>query len=198
VCLLVFVSSFWSGSAAAAGWGRWCVRVYCACFCLFVWLVGWLVGCVCVCVCVCGSGGGEAGGMCMCMCVCVFDKNIAGSQFRIRSPTSHPHNLARHTPHTTDQSKSTQKSHITPLSYTHTTTYPRHTQWADGMPRLKRCFAVLDRLLLLRAPRLHAHFAATGVHVAHFSSRCVCCFGVFWLVGGLVDFHVLCFFLAGV
>lgn len=45
------------------------------------------------------------------------------------------------------------------------------TQWADGMPRLKLCFAVLDRLLQQRAPQLHQHFADTGVHVAHFSSR---------------------------
>lgn len=57
-----------------------------------------------------------------------------------------------------------------------TDTSPPHntTQWADGMPRLKLCFAVLDRLLQQRAPRLHQHFAETGVHVAHFSSRYEC------------------------
>jgi hypothetical protein len=43
------------------------------------------------------------------------------------------------------------------------------------MPRLKLAFSVLDRLLELRAPQLHAHFAETGVHVAHFSSRYVLC-----------------------
>jgi len=43
--------------------------------------------------------------------------------------------------------------------------------WMEGMPRLKACFAVLDRLLHLRTPALHAHFENAGVHVAMFSSK---------------------------
>ena len=43
--------------------------------------------------------------------------------------------------------------------------------WMEGMPRLKACFAVLDRLLHLRTPALHAHFEEAGVHVAMFSSK---------------------------
>lgn len=43
--------------------------------------------------------------------------------------------------------------------------------WMEGMPRLKACFAVFDRLLRIRTPGLHAHFLETGVHVAMFSSK---------------------------
>eukprot|EP00624_Nannochloropsis_granulata_P001028 evm.model.NODE_14657_length_24266_cov_18.389475.10 len=43
--------------------------------------------------------------------------------------------------------------------------------WMEGMPRLKACFAVLDRLLQSRTPALHAHFEEAGVHVAMFSSK---------------------------
>ncbi|KAM3574326.1 hypothetical protein VYU27_003717 [Nannochloropsis oceanica] len=43
--------------------------------------------------------------------------------------------------------------------------------WMEGMPRLKACFAVLNRLLHLRTPALHALFEEAGVHVAMLSSK---------------------------
>eukprot|EP00952_Eustigmatos_sp_NYUAD-ZCMA_P013111 52313-Eustigmatos_ZCMA.PRE.1 len=43
--------------------------------------------------------------------------------------------------------------------------------WAAGMPRLKLCFHVLDRLIAMRCPALHQHFQDCGVHVAMFSSK---------------------------
>lgn len=36
--------------------------------------------------------------------------------------------------------------------------YGLEGMWSDGMPRLKLCFHVLDRMMALRTPALHAHF----------------------------------------
>ena len=35
--------------------------------------------------------------------------------------------------------------------------------WADGMPRLKLCFHVLERLIEMRTPEFHAHFCGTSL-----------------------------------
>jgi hypothetical protein len=43
--------------------------------------------------------------------------------------------------------------------------------WSDGMPRLKLCFFVFEKLIEMRTPALHQHFLDNGVHVAMFSSK---------------------------
>lgn len=37
--------------------------------------------------------------------------------------------------------------------------------WADGMPRLKLCFHVLDRLIEMRMPSLYQHFQVLRPHM---------------------------------
>lgn len=38
--------------------------------------------------------------------------------------------------------------------------------WADGMPRLKLCFHVLDRLIEMRMPSLYQHFQVLRTHTS--------------------------------
>lgn len=49
--------------------------------------------------------------------------------------------------------------------------YHLNEMWSDGMPRLKLCFYVLERLIEARTPALYQHFNDVGVHVAMFSSK---------------------------